>query len=155
MTYEIEVQSEVVVPEQVIDLLKSAVISTLQQEAVPTAALTVLLTDDRHMKQLNHDYRGLNSSTDVLSFPAGNARVDFSEQTPYLGDVAISVPTANKQSQSSGHPLAAELQLLTVHGVLHLLGFDHLSTEDKARMWSRQNEILLSLGLENIVPTET
>ncbi len=155
MSFRVEVQSEVDVPNHIVDVLETAVITTLQMEAVSSAALTILLTDDKHMIQLNHDFRGLNRSTDVLSFPAGNTQLDLFEEVPYLGDVAISVPIASEQSQKSGHTLDAELQLLTVHGVLHLLGSDHLSAEDKALMWSKQEEILLILGLQDIMPTET
>lgn len=155
MTYSVEVQSEVEVPDQFVEILEKTAIISLQKESVPSAALTILLTDDRRMKKLNHDFRGMNSSTDVLSFPAGNTHLDLLEGVPYLGDLAISVPTASKQSQKSGHTLAAEIQLLTVHGILHLLGFDHHLTEDKAVMWSKQTEILLALGLRNVVLTET
>jgi probable rRNA maturation factor len=72
----------------------------------------------------------------------------------YLGDVAIAVPTAERQAAIKGHTPLAELQLLAVHGVLHLLGHDHLDAGQKAAMWAAQAAILGKLGLASIQPTE-
>lgn len=155
MSYRIDVQDAVVGFDQINEILQIAVSTTLHNRGISSAALTLLLTDDDHMRQLNQDFRGHNQSTDVLSFPAGDAQLETPEELLYFGDIAISVPIAMKQAQKSGHSLAAELQLLAIHGVLHLLGFDHLDSEDKAHMWSVQEEILDSLGLHNIAPTET
>jgi probable rRNA maturation factor len=66
---------------------------------------------------------------------------------PYLGDIAISLPRATAQAEAAGHPVAAELQLLTVHGVLHLLGHDHAEPEEKAAMWAAQAAVLATLGV--------
>jgi probable rRNA maturation factor len=71
-----------------------------------------------------------------------------------VGDIAISMPYARKQAEAGEHSLLAELQLLVVHGTLHLIGYDHITKEDKARMWSLQQEILTQLGLHYIAPTE-
>jgi probable rRNA maturation factor len=89
----------------------------------------------------------------VLSFPA--SETDGSEIDPetgarYIGDIIISVPYAARGAAKAGHPLEAELQLLVVHGVLHLLGHDHAKPREKAKMWKAQAEILESLGLGNI-----
>ena len=70
----------------------------------------------------------------------------------YLGDVVIAYPQAKEQSSAAGHPLEAELTLLVVHGVLHLLGYDHVRPEDKTVMWKRQGEILARLGLAYVQP---
>ena len=72
----------------------------------------------------------------------------------YLGDIAIAVPTAERQAAAKGHAAPAELQLLAIHGVLHLLGHDHLDTAEKAAMWREQAAVLRRLGLEGIQPTE-
>ena len=154
MAYQIDVQFEGAILEQVDDLLETAITIALRKNEISAVALTVLLTDDARMRQLNKDFRGLDKSTDVLSFPAGDTPVEIIEELPYLGDIAISVPIARNQAQTSGHSLAAELQLLAVHGVLHLLGFDHLLPEEKAQMWSIQDEVLVTLGLHNISPSE-
>lgn len=154
MTYQVDVQTEVVVPDRIDKVLETTISITLAQHATPSAALTLLLTDDARMRQLNQDFRGMYKSTDVLSFPAGDPSPAISDMIPYLGDIAISLPIARNQARASGHSLTAELQLLAVHGVLHLLGYDHVLPEDKVRMWSAQEEMLNLLGLHDILPTE-
>lgn len=110
--------------------------------------LTVVLTDDAHLHQLNHDYLGVDAPTDVLSFPA--SETDPETGTHYLGDILISIPRADAQAKLAGHPRESEVQLLVVHGVLHLLGYDHAKPKEKSRMWKAQAEILESIGLSGI-----
>lgn len=110
--------------------------------------LSIALSDDRHLHELNLDYLGVDSPTDVLSFPA--AEVDPETEGLYLGDIAISIPRAMQQAQNAGHPVEAEAQLLVVHGVLHLLGYDHSTDEEKAVMWAEQARVLERLGLSRI-----
>jgi len=97
---------------------------------------------------LNREYLGIDAPTDVLSFPA--SETDPETGARYIGDILISIPRARGQATAAGHPLESEVQLLVVHGVLHLLGHDHAQAEEKARMWKAQAEILESLGLGNI-----
>jgi probable rRNA maturation factor len=113
------------------------------QGAAANASLTILLADDDRLQALNRDFLGYDAPTDVLSFPSGES-VPGAEG--YLGDIAISLPTAAHQARAAGHELAAELQLLTVHAVLHLLGHDHAAAEEKEAMWTAQGEILAQLG---------
>jgi probable rRNA maturation factor len=115
--------------------------------------LTVVLTDDAQIRQLNREYLGLDSPTDVLAFPASDTDPDSGAR--YLGDVLISVPQAEAQARAAGHLLAAEVQLLIVHGVLHLLGYDHGQPEAKACMWAVQAEVLQKIGLGAIEVSET
>jgi probable rRNA maturation factor len=110
--------------------------------------LTIVLADDARLKKLNQDYLGIDATTDVLSFPASEA--DPETGATYLGDVLISIPRADEQAQLAGHSLESEIQLLVVHGVLHLLGYDHAGLEEKARMWKAQAEVLEGLGLSDI-----
>jgi len=115
--------------------------------------LTLVVTDDEAVRALNRAYRGVDAPTDVLSF--GGEAPDFvspPEAEPYLGDIVISYPRAQAQALAAGHPVEAELALLVVHGVLHLLGYDHERPEDKAEMWQRQSEILAQLGLAHLTP---
>ncbi|OGO38392.1 MAG: rRNA maturation RNase YbeY [Chloroflexi bacterium RBG_16_56_8] len=90
----------------------------------------------------------MDTPTDVLSFPASEQ--DPESSAPYLGDILISVPRAVDQAQAAGHSAQDEVQLLVVHGVLHLLGHDHAKAQEKARMWKAQAEVLERLGLEGI-----
>lgn len=110
--------------------------------------MTIVLTDDAQLHQLNREYLGIDAPTDVLSFPA--SETDPETGARYLGDILISIRRAESQAKAAGHPLESEAQLLVVHGVLHLLGHDHAALEDKARMWAAQTEILERLGLGHI-----
>jgi probable rRNA maturation factor len=110
--------------------------------------VSIVMSDDEQLQQLNNEYLGIDAPTDVLSFPAGETNPETGET--YLGDILISLPRAALQAEAAGHPLADEVQLLVVHGVLHLLGYDHAAADEKARMWTAQAAILQSIGLGNI-----
>lgn len=132
-----------------IDLLERAALTTLEhQSADMHVDLSIVLTDDDQLHELNLDYLGIDAPTDVLSFPASEA--DPETGARYIGDILISVSRAAQQAKSAGHDVEGEVQLLVVHGVLHLLGHDHAALEDKARMWAAQTEILERLGLGHI-----
>ena len=142
----IHIESEFTVPK---DLLERATHAALEHQAEsPDSELTIVLTDDARLKELNRDYLGIDAPTDVLSFPA--SETDPETGARYIGDILISIPRAKSQATAAGHPLESEVQLLVVHGVLHLLGHDHANNEDKARMWKAQYEILMQLGLGSI-----
>lgn len=112
------------------------------------ANLSVVLTDNRRLRKLNRDYLGIDAPTDVLSFPASES--DPETGARYLGDILISIPYARNSAKQAGNSLEAEVQLLVVHGVLHLLGHNHARPREKARMWKAQREILMQLGLGDI-----
>jgi probable rRNA maturation factor len=132
-----------------IDLLEGAARVTLeyQSEDLDTD-LSIVLVDDEKLRELNRDYLGIDEPTDVLSFPASES--DPETGARYLGDILISVPRAAEQANAAGHSIQDEVQLLVVHGVLHLLGHDHAEAEEKARMWAAQTEVLERLGLGHI-----
>jgi probable rRNA maturation factor len=131
------------------DLIERAVHDALKHESQSLDSdLTIVLTDDVQLRELNRDYLGIDEPTDVLSFPASES--DPETGTRYLGDIIISMPYATRSAEKAGHGLESEVQLLVVHGVLHLLGHDHAETDEKARMWKAQSEILKSLGLGDI-----
>ena len=155
MAYTIDVQSTRRYPPELSQAVARAAHEALAYVAAADgAALTILLTDDDYLRELNRHYRGEDSATDVLSFPAGEPLPGVPDTLNYLGDIAIAVPTAERQAAAKGHATAAELQLLAVHGVLHLLGHDHLDPAEKAAMWRDQAAVLRRLGLEGIQPTE-
>lgn len=112
--------------------------------------ITIILTDDAQIHELNKQYRGIDAPTDVLSFPSGDTDPDSNRL--YLGDVVISYPRAQAQAEAGDHPVEAELQLLVVHGVLHLSGYDHVEEQGKTRMSAAQAEILVRLGCEIAPP---
>ena len=131
----------------------SAWLSTGLESAPTNADITIVLTDDAQLHELNRDYLGVDAPTDVLSFPASES--DPETGAPYLGDILISIPRATQQAQAAGHPVEAEVQLLVVHGTLHLLGYDHAEAEEKARMWDAQADVLERLGLSRIKIQDT
>ena len=126
-------------------LFSAAELSLQQSQVEDSPSLSVRITDDQEIKNLNQQFRGINKITDVLSFPTDFTDPDLDSR--YVGDVVISYPQAEKQAQNSGHPVGAELQLLVVHGILHLLGYDHGEENEKEKMWSLQAKILEKLGL--------
>lgn len=155
MPYTVDVQSTRRYSSSYLQAVAAAANEVMTYEVVSEgAALTVLLTDDDYLRQLNYQYRGEDSTTDVLSFPAGDPIPGSEDLLEYLGDIAISVAAAERQALAKGHETQAELQLLVIHGVLHLLGYDHLEQGDKAKMWAVQAAVLSKLGLEDIQPTE-
>lgn len=127
------------------DLLRASVHAALMQQAASSpATVALLLTDDVELRSLNSQYRGIDKPTDVLSFEDGEP--PFPGAPIHLGDLAISLPYAQRQAALGGHPVSAELQLLAVHGTLHLLGHDHASPDEKATMWQAQTAILQALN---------
>ncbi len=139
----INIESEIPFPQ---DLLERAARTALEHESESLDSdLSIILTDDARLHELNLNYLGVDAPTDVLSFPA--SETDPETGAHYIGDILISIPRAQTQADAAGHPLESEVQLLVVHGVLHLIGHDHAEAEEKARMWKAQAEILERLGL--------
>lgn len=127
-------------------LLEQAAEQTLALAgADPSAGLSLVISDDAQLHELNRQFLGIDAPTDVLSFPDGD--LDPETGAVYLGDILISLPRAAAQAAAGGHPLAEELQLLVVHGVLHLLGHDHAEEDQKAAMWAAQAQVLERLGV--------
>lgn len=110
--------------------------------------MTIVLTDDAQLHELNREFLGVDAPTDVLSFPA--EETDPETGTSYLGDILLSIPRAAQQAQAAGHSVEAEAQLLVIHGTLHLLGHDHAEADEKTRMWQQQAKVLERLGLSHI-----
>lgn len=109
------------------------------------ADLSLLLVGDRSMQRLNRRYRRKNRTTDVLAFPMRTHRTR--PLSNLLGDVVISLPQAARQASQAGHSLEHELTLLVIHGLLHLLGYDHeRSAREKRRMSRRESLVLRRLG---------
>jgi len=127
-----------------LDGLERAALAVLKNQEVD-GDLTIVLTDDAQLQELNHDYLGIDAPTDVLSFPASETDPETARR--YLGDILISVHRAEEQAHTAGHALDTEMKLLIVHGTLHLLGYEHTETEEKAHMWKTQAEIIGSLGV--------
>jgi len=126
-------------------ILERAAKATLHQQSAPDVDLSLVLTGDSQIQALDRDFLKKDAPTDVLSFPSFETDPETGRR--YLGDIVISVPQAEAQSVAAGHSLEAELSLLVIHGILHLLGHDHAGVRDKGRMWAAQSEILIILGI--------
>jgi probable rRNA maturation factor len=110
------------------------------------AECSVVVVDDATMTILNHTYRGVSAPTDVLAFPMAEGR--FGGVSPdLLGDVVISAETAERQARDTGCNVQDEMAQLLVHGILHLVGYDHGTTQERQRMWRKQRAILTACGI--------
>ena len=103
-------------------------------------AVSVLVCDDAEIRTLNATWRGIDKSTDVLSFP-------MEDDEKMLGDIVLSLETAYRQAAEYGHSPAREIGFLTVHSMLHLYGYDHIEEADRAEMREMEERILSSMGL--------
>ena len=140
-------------------LIQRAISAALREEKVPDdCEVSVLLTDNEGIHELNRDYRGVDRPTDVLSFPAnelspGEFDADLCERDPetgrvFLGDMAISLEKCEAQAEEFGHSFERELMYMTVHSTLHLLGYDHVDeAEMKRQMRGREDAIMSRLGI--------
>ena len=140
-------------------LIKKAVNRALDAENIDAPCIvSVLLTDDEGIREMNRQFRDTDRSTDVLSFPLnelqpGDFDADICETDPgtgsvMLGDILINIPQCAVQGEEFGHGFDRELTYLTVHSVLHLLGYDHIKPEDETVMTARQEEVLSRFGIE-------
>lgn len=140
------------------DLIKKAAAATLQyMEFRKDVEISVMLTDNEGIQALNALHRNIDRPTDVLSFPMfdydedGNIMEDYAEFNEMgdlcLGDIVISLERAKEQAEEYGHSFVREVTFLTVHSMLHLLGYDHMTPEDEEEMFGYQNDILEEMGI--------
>ena len=134
------------------DLRRLAAEVLRQEEVAEQTELSLIVTDDETVRELNRRFRDVDAPTDVLAFGAEVEEhfVSAPESPPYLGDVVISYQRALAQAEELGHAVAEELKLLVIHGILHLLGYDHQEEADAQKMREREERIL-SVGIRNQV----
>jgi len=115
--------------------------------------VSLVLANDEYILALNREYRGIDCATDVLSFALNEGDepivIDGPEEI-LLGDIIISIETATRQATEYGHSLERELAYLTVHGILHLLGYDHMTEEEKREMRHEEEYVLSLLGINRV-----
>lgn len=136
-------------------LRRVAVVALGHQQVVGPSELTLVVAADEVLHELNLRHRGVDAPTDVLAFAdeTPGPFVNAPDLPRYLGDVVVSFPRAQAQAAEAEHEVSVEMQLLVVHGVLHLLGYDDVAEERRARMWQVQAEILRLLDIEPHLPT--
>lgn len=108
---------------------------------------TVIFISDEVMHEMNNKYRGIDRTTDVLSFALNDEEDNFESDISMLGDIYVSIPKMVSQSLEYGHSEKRELSFLVIHGLLHLLGYDHMNKEDEKVMFSLQEEVLSDAGI--------
>ena len=145
MSIEISNESGMEVSEE--DLLDVARFVIARMDVHPAAELSMVLVDSDTMADLHMRWVDLPGPTDVMSFPMDElepgGRPDAPEPGPaMLGDIVLCPPFAAEQAEKAGHPVAHELALLTVHGMLHLLGYDHAEPDEEKEMFALQNQLL-------------
>jgi probable rRNA maturation factor len=138
--------------------LQGVIEKTLAAEGLaPNVEISLLVTEQERIRELNREYRGLDQPTDVLSFSFAEQKAGTESEAfigppdglVHLGEVVISLPQAEKQAGEAGHSLRREMAILAIHGILHILGYDHeLSEKAAGEMQARQDGILASLGKE-------
>ena len=128
----------------------AARLALLQSDAAPTSVVDVTLTDDAALRALNRTWRGKDAPTNVLAFPAADPAIPRPDGAPLLlGDVILAYETVAREAAEQHKPLADHLRHLVVHGVLHLLGYDHTEPANAAVMEAREIAILAELGVPN------
>lgn len=129
------------------DYLEKVINHTLEKENISNAVASIIFIDDIKMHELNLNYRGIDSSTDVLSFALEDNKI-INESIRVLGDIFISIPKMQAQAKEYGHSEKRELSFLVCHGLLHLLGYDHTrSIEDEKIQFGKQEEYLNDLNI--------
>lgn len=134
-------------------LVRRAINATLEYEGYENnAEISLTFTDNEKIRRINSQFRGIDKPTDVLSFPLNDYENTpdslADEPSGCLGDIVISLERAKEQADEFGHSLDREIAFLTVHSMLHLLGYDHVDSEaDELDMRRRQSEILKNMGL--------
>ncbi|MCL0095457.1 rRNA maturation RNase YbeY [Dehalococcoidia bacterium] len=151
MSWRLEIQVEEPFQDQVQDgWLRQAAEMTLAFEGIDyPAELSLLVTDDQRVHEINRTYRGVDETTDVLAFALDAENSSFitpPDGVTHLGEVIISCPRAARQAEEQKHSLRREIAILTVHGILHLLGYDHQQPGEEQAMIIREAEILARLN---------
>ncbi|MGD6872696.1 rRNA maturation RNase YbeY [Sutcliffiella horikoshii] len=134
--------------------IKNLLIFAVEKESVKAGAeLSVTFVDNDRIQEINREYRDKDRPTDVISFAMeelgeGEIEIHYDEEAPrMLGDIIISIPKAEEQAEEYGHSVKRELGFLALHGLLHLLGYDHENETDEKIMFDKQKEILDAYGL--------
>lgn len=139
------------IPVGVRPLIRKCCLAVLKKEGIcDSCEISVTIVDNETIKELNSQTRGIDRETDVLSFPLGENgeyEVNYATDALLLGDIVISLPKALEQAQEYGHSAEREIAFLTVHSMLHLLGYDHIEDDDRVVMRAREEEILNYMGI--------
>ena len=130
------------------DIIEKVVFKAFEVEGVKKASCSIIIVDNTFIHKLNKEYRGIDRVTDVISFALEDDKsMVIPDGIRLLGDIYISLDKAKEQAKEYGHSLERELCFLAVHGVYHLLGYDHENEEDAKIMFKKQEEVLMEYGI--------
>lgn len=125
-----------------LDTLTNYINFVVTKEKLDNCVFNIILVDNDYIKKLNCEYRNIDKTTDVISFALEDAIDNYETEVRVLGDIYISIDTAYKQARDYNHSKLREICFLATHGLLHLLGYDHIEEEDEIKMFGKQEELL-------------
>lgn len=131
-----------------LDEVRKVVEFALKYQNINSAIFNIIIVDEETIRKLNKDYRNKDSVTDVISFALEDDKTFIKSDVRVLGDIYICLKRAKDQAKEYGHSFLRELSFLTVHGLLHLLGYDHMKKEDEKIMFELQERILNEYGIK-------
>lgn len=130
------------------DIIEKVINKAFEIERVKNASCSIIIVDNSYIHKLNKEYRGIDRVTDVISFALEDDKnMVIPDGTRLLGDIYISLDKAREQAREYGHSLERELCFLAVHGIYHLLGYDHEKEEEAEVMFKKQEEVLMEYGI--------
>lgn len=132
-----------------LDTVKKVLISAIEKEKLEDVTFNLIIVDNEYIHELNRNYRGIDRETDVITFALEdeNSIIVPDDVIRNLGDIYISIDKARMQADEYGHELLRELSFLAVHGFYHLLGYDHMTSEEEKIMFAKQEEVLEGYGI--------
>ena len=119
----------------------------IKKEKLENCLFNIIIVDNEYIHKINKEYRGIDRPTDVISFALEDEKDFIEYEFRVLGDIYISLDKVKEQASMYGHSFLRELSFLTVHGLLHLLGYDHMVKEEEEVMFKKQDEILNEFGI--------
>jgi metalloprotein, YbeY family len=130
------------------DIIEKVINKALEIEGLKKASCSIIIVDNSYIHKLNKEYRGIDRVTDVISFALEDDKsMIIPDEIRLLGDIYISIDKAKEQAEEYGHSLERELCFLSVHGLYHLLGYDHETEEEAEVMFKKQEEVLMEYGI--------
>lgn len=133
---------------ELLDELKEFLEAVCHDEKLDNVMFNVIIVDNKKIHEINKEYRGIDRETDVISFALEDDKTFNRTDIRILGDIYISIDKVESQSIEYGHSFKRELFFLALHGLLHLLGYDHMKKEDEIIMFGKQEEVLKKYGIE-------
>ena len=130
-----------------LDEVKKFINFALDYLKLENVVFNIIIIDNKEIHEINREYRGIDRPTDVISFALEDDNTFVALDKRILGDIYISIDKAREQACEYGHALLRELCFLTIHGILHLLGYDHMEPEDEKVMFELQERILNAYGI--------